>query len=396
MESCSLSPNVTISHTSITWAQAALNALHKSPMTSYLRPDNAGALLPWIYTVVLIILHLPVVIIRVVRWEVAQSWCLVSAFLSVILYTQAYVSTQFDPAKILVWTPIILVIDAGSMLQVFFLVIEAKKVRVGDRIVLVDPVDPVDHNQDQAAALLEPEGVRPESSSLLSLYRVWRNPRVQREPAVPGTELGFRDPAIYAALCAALLFIAVLILQLLGLAKAAQAMRATSDPPLVSWCSPILQPFGIAMVDGDCHVYDIEQSATRGIGCIKIPGVWQRQWLKGTIAITCIELITQLIDLLILSLVNGSKKWRGIKMKRPWATIFTGIIVLIVTLLYGVLYSSSLPPAVTTRIMVLSDIEGPASYMGRLTSAGLRGTIIGWNDGLFESWKGTYFGTWLG
>ena len=42
--------------------------------------------------------------------------------------------------------------------------------------------------------------------------------------------------------------------------------------------------------------------------------------------------------------------------------------------------------------MVLADVRGPASYNIGLNGAGLRGNIIGWNDGLFESWKGTYFG----
>ena len=81
-------------------------------------------------------------------------------------------------------------------------------------------------------------------------------------------------------------------------------------------------------------------------------------------------------------------------MKRPWATIFSGIIVLFVTLIYGINYASELPPGVTQRVRVLIDSQGPASYMGTLTSAGLRGTIIGWSDGLFEIWKSTYYGSY--
>ena len=47
--------------------------------------------------------------------------------LTIVVYIEAYVSTKFDPAKILVWTPLILSIDAGSMVQLLFLVIEAKR-----------------------------------------------------------------------------------------------------------------------------------------------------------------------------------------------------------------------------------------------------------------------------
>ena len=73
------------------------------------------------------------VIIRVVRWQAVQSWCLVSTIFTIATYIQAYVSTQFDASKVLLWSPLILVIDAGSMLQIIFLMIEAKKRSVNDR-----------------------------------------------------------------------------------------------------------------------------------------------------------------------------------------------------------------------------------------------------------------------
>ena len=205
----------------------------------------------------------------------------------------------------------------------------------------------------------------------------------------------YRNRLNYAAVVAALLFVTVLILQLLGLVKAAQIVKASSNPPLVSWCSPLFQPFGLVAVDGSCNVYNISQSAHKGIGCITLPGQWQQQWLKGTIAGISIELCTELVDLLILSLVNGKRKiFQAVKLKRPWATIFSGLIVLIVTLIYGVNYSLYLPPGVTERVTVLMDVQGPASYTANMTSAGLRGAIIAWNDGLFESWRAAYFGSW--
>jgi len=132
----------------------------------------------------------------------------------------------------------------------------------------------------------------------------------------------------------------------------------------------------------------------RGIGCVTLPGQWQQQKLKGTIAGITIELFTESVDFSILSLVNGKRKvFQAVKMKRPWATIFSGLILPIVTLIYGVNYSLYLSLGVTPRVTVLIDAQGPASHAEDLTSAGSRGTIIGRNDGPSQSWKGTYFGS---
>lgn len=137
--SCLEISNVTISDTAETWGSIDHDSLQGFSPSSYLRPDAGGALLPWVYTIIIIVIHVPVVIIRVVRWEIVQTWCIVATLFTVILYTQAYISTGFAADKILVWTPIILVIDAGSMLQIFFLVLEAKPVMIEGRIFLFDP-----------------------------------------------------------------------------------------------------------------------------------------------------------------------------------------------------------------------------------------------------------------
>ena len=40
---------------------------------------------------------------------------------------QGYASTSFSPERVLTWTPLLLIIDAGSMAQVLFLIIEDRK-----------------------------------------------------------------------------------------------------------------------------------------------------------------------------------------------------------------------------------------------------------------------------
>ena len=50
--------------------------------------------------------------------------CCVETLFTVIVTAQTYVSTRFEADKILTWTPLMLVIDAGSMAQVCFLLID--------------------------------------------------------------------------------------------------------------------------------------------------------------------------------------------------------------------------------------------------------------------------------
>ena len=181
-------------------------------------------------------------------------------------------------------------------------------------------------------------------------------------------------------------------LQIIGLVKSSQAVAASKSPPLVSWCSPIFQPFGTAAVDRDCHTYTVERRGNMGVGCIQLPGVWQRTWLVGTVVGLALELAVEAVDALILVLVNGKTRWREVKMKRPWTSIFAGVVVLFITLNCGISYATNPPPGITQQVTVAMVEPGPASFSGTLTTAGLRGTIIGWNDGVFSSWHDTYYG----
>ena len=122
---CPLDPNATVSpYSNITWAQATVHPVQQYPGPAYLRADIGGALLPWVYTIVVLLIHIPVVIIRVVRWQTVQIWCLVATLFTIAVTIQAYVSTGFRAQEILTWTPLLLVIDAGSMAQVLCLIVE--------------------------------------------------------------------------------------------------------------------------------------------------------------------------------------------------------------------------------------------------------------------------------
>ncbi len=107
------------------WDHVAEAGIQPLPSTvqSYLRPETQ-VLLPWLYTLIILVVHIPPFIVRVVHWETVQIWCLAATFLTVLVYAQAYASTRLSAEQVLVWTPLLLPIDAASMVQIFFLISE--------------------------------------------------------------------------------------------------------------------------------------------------------------------------------------------------------------------------------------------------------------------------------
>lgn len=201
-----------------------------------------------------------------------------------------------------------------------------------------------------------------------------------------------KDRAFWVASLALILLIAVLVLQILGLQAASKLVQA--EEPLISWCSPMLQPFGKALIDGDCHIYAITaHQNSNGIGCLLLPGKQQKSWISLTLVISILALVMEAVDLLILTCVNTTKKMRGVKMRRPWCTMFGGLVVLGITLGFGLMYAQYLPPAITSRVTIVMSIQDmPFFFTGRLETAGLRGALLGWNDGVFSSWGNAYYG----
>lgn len=84
-------------------------------------------------------------------------------------------------------------------------------------------------------------------------------------------------------------------------------------------------------------------------------------------------------------------------MRRPWCTIIGGVAILFLLLVFGIVYGDMLPSGITSKVWVVrQEGEGVGVYEGWLGPAGLRGAIIGWCDGVFEAWGGTYSGHFLG
>lgn len=189
-----------------------------------------------------------------------------------------------------------------------------------------------------------------------------------------------------------MLLLILVTLQLYGLVAAVRGRKETTLN--VRWCSPSFRDFALAVTTGNCEKYEIAESSSNGIGCIYLPAEQQRGWLTGTVVGLAAALVMELIDMLLLRCSKG-RRFRGVKMQRPWLTMFGGVLVLVLLVSFGVFYSNQLPPGVTDVVCVYR--KEPGADVGRvcqvnLKSPGLRGMIIGWSDGVFASWGDAYHG----
>src|SRR5277367_1104616 len=102
-----------------------VNTIHNCSIdATYIRPDSAISIIPWLYSLVLLIVHLPLILIRVLKWETGQVWSLAMATLSIALTILSFHSTGLAAEKVYIWMPVALAVDVGAVMQVFILIIE--------------------------------------------------------------------------------------------------------------------------------------------------------------------------------------------------------------------------------------------------------------------------------
>ncbi|MCJ1395957.1 hypothetical protein MMC18_008843 [Xylographa bjoerkii] len=397
---CSLNASDLIGGTNITWGSVLNVPIREIGGSSYLRPDIGGALLPWVYTIIVIIIHLPVVVIRVVRWQKVQTWSLAASVMTLAVTVQGYASTKFVPERVLTWTPLLLIIDAGSMAQVLFLIIEDRKLlsrlryalrsaKKAEAVVLLDAAPP----EQPYGAHWSYQGKTSDENTQVQEIRNYQGARgfSVSDPDSPEDTPILKDDSFYVAILAFLLLATVIVLQILGLDQAVRGVRGST--PLVAWCCPVFQPFGIAVLDASCAIYPIDQNFVKGVGCILVPGVRQKTWLQITAGGTALGLILEAVDICLLTFVQTTTRWQGIKMRRPLCSMCGGLIVLGMVLVYGISYASTLPPGISDQIWVVQNADEPTLWEGELIAAGLRGAMIGWNDGIFSAWRTAYYGS---
>ncbi|KAH7159256.1 hypothetical protein DER46DRAFT_536143 [Fusarium sp. MPI-SDFR-AT-0072] len=357
-------------------------------LASYIRPDDAGSILPWPYTLAWFLIHFPITLIRVHRWERVQALSLILASITIWFQLQAYTSST-DPHSVLVWMPVLVVLDIGAMMQLGFLIIEENRFRP-----LLKALPRVFDRQGSTPTTNQSRMVEVRAPTAVTETKQATAHNIETTaPTLYNAESRDDSAGLVAqawiALLAAVLGIILLALQLFGLAKAVIGSR--DENVTADWCSTLFTR-GLAVASG-CDVYEVKASYSQGIGCITLKGYEQYTWLKASIIIISLSLTFQVFDLIILLLVRGTTRWRGAKMKRPWFTMFSGNIILLVLIIVGVFQCQRLPKDIDQNVTVFEHIEGlneSFACIAHLTPYGVRGAVIGWTDGFLESWGDTY------
>ena len=192
-----------------------------------------------------------------------------------------------------------------------------------------------------------------------------------------------------------LLLLGVVALQITAIYFASRGLQVQNFK--VSWCSPAFYLPGSSnpvVEDVNCNQMQIHINYTQGVGCIDLPGTRQQQWLIGTMAIVIASLIFQTIDFILLVLVNvDHKTFSGVKLKRPWFSIFIGLALMLTVAGMSGIHSMSLPQEINKTVFVPTNDNSPLFCKITLVPEGLRGSILGWTDGVFGSWGTIYFGS---
>jgi len=423
----SIAPNVTYSIFNSSFS------LNTECPESYLRPDPGGALIPWLYALFLLLFHLPACIIRAVRWESAQYLALCLALFNVTVTIQSYVSTRLNPAQVLVWMPLTLLLDIGAMLQMVVLILEMPGYSVSvllralkEQIILIGRIiaegshrkkgreEGREEGQEERQEGISLNNMNEESAGSASgaQSQVANGRTMEIQPVLPRAitaetaETGrvaanrrwTKVKHALVALFATFFGLTLFVLQMYGLKAAKDGLKKKNLT--VKWCSPTFRDFALAVTTGNCQLYRIIDSSSYGIGCIELPAYQQEDWLKGTVAALSISLVCQVVDLLLVKFAGRTKqgrdrKVRGTRLRRPWLSLFIGPLIFVLLIYYGLITANQLPKGVTDVIWIYrkdSTADIGRVCRGSLKSPGLRGMIIGWTDGLFGSWGSLYNG----
>jgi hypothetical protein len=245
--------------------------------STYLRPEKGGAIIPWPYLTVLVVLHAPVLWQRITHWENVQMVALALAVFSVATTVVGYWSTALEVDQVLVWMPLQLLLDNGAMSQLYLL-IRAKDRRFGS-------VWNTAWNTHKPWKLLwSVQG------------RLDINARNKRE----------REKRAWVAVLAFLIFLAMLLLQIFGFGYAIKglAQRFHANDLNVPWCSPFLQNYVVAVYDKgiintqtNCPDFQSPtMDSNRGIGCLNLKAKRQMDFLWVTVVILPLSIVLEVVD----------------------------------------------------------------------------------------------------
>jgi hypothetical protein len=406
---CSFPPNTIIAN--ITTGNGTIQPLYYSNFTTSrdniqscgaptsLRPHDGDCLMPWPYTLAWILVHFPITLLRVNRWERVQTLSLILAFFTLFITIQSY-TTKMTPELVLVWMPLAIVLDIGAMMQLVYLLVEENGVVLlllalrSSTLGLIwrkKSTSPDQARLSRHQAVECDKSMYPIQTWIMVSWRLMENlvPVVELEPdPIPAGEGLVRKAWICAA--ALLTGLVLLILQLYGLVSAAQGRRARGLKAI--WCSTMFQ--SSLSVSSNCELYPISLSKSPGTGCIELPAIDKQRWLEASVAVLSVSLLFEAFDALILiSVSNNTCCWNGARRKRPWFTMFAGNAILLAVLITGVFQALSLPYQINKHLSVFryeGSIGAATVCSASILPPGVRGSIIGWTDGFLNSWGETY------
>jgi hypothetical protein len=356
---------------------------------TYLRPDKGMSIVPWLISLLLLLVHLPLATIRIQRWEKAQIISVVLAGVSCIVVTMAYRSSKLTAETIYVWSPVILIGDVGAVLQVLALVAEKRR---GMRVF------------SDCWGLIWRRRKRSQGTQQMAMRQIDRSRHhgVTRRTAtdLEANELLARVESRgisseYSASNIALLtiinilcwlFLAYLLtLQLIGaIVSAIQWHKniAPGVPPIQeSWCSPGFQMGTIANipfqseVGTECRNFTVTLN-NQGTACIPVDGA-QLNLLKGTLFILLAAFFCQLIDGVLL--IRGYNRYK--RRNVPYLSLGAGLLIWIFYVYWGFREADRyhLP---SHDVVMMGLATGTCRTV--LEAGGLRGEIIAWSDGVLN------------
>lgn len=99
-------------------------------VATYLRPVLGEAPPAWVIPIIYLVISSVNVAFRVKKFGGAQKFSMGLSFMTAFVVTLAYISTNFKSEMVMVWTPILLVGPAGSLLQVSVFMVEKHGLRL--------------------------------------------------------------------------------------------------------------------------------------------------------------------------------------------------------------------------------------------------------------------------
>lgn len=328
--------------------------------TSYIRPDQGLAIMPWVYSAVLFAGHIASFITRVFLDPIDRS-----QLLTILLATYAisitiltYQSTRFTPEKIYIWTPLMLGGDAASLIHLIrqLLFPDPKKGNDGyRRIASVNKQFP---DQEQTDDRDGAGGANADSQRKLT------------------------KTDIVCLIISIILLVTVVVLQGAGMVfSISQFFRRNQLNLQTTWCSPAFQ-LGNETFNSECQTFPIIQHENLGIACVNVAGD-QPTWLGWTAVGLILFLIFEITESAIL-FIPKFQKIRKL-YRAPVMTTLAAIIVWFAFIMLGWSQMKRLPPGLSeSRLGIVSGMEGTCGFDA--VPGGLRGTIIAWSDAVFESW----------